>query len=774
MSSFTGMTRLLAGAVILLGSLTMTACGGGGAAGDPVLGGNPGGGNPTVTTADLSLTIDKTTVPNTGLEEATVTVTALDASRNVVGGAPVAVTVDNNAFVTPSATATAAGTGQITAKVAIGSDKSNRAITLTARSGSITKTVSFEVVDSISGSKTSDLVVTLDKPTLTNSGADAVTVSVTALDTARKALGGVPVSFSVVDPSAFVTPEGGKTATDAVSGQIKASVQLGGVKTKRSITVTVNSGTVSRSISFDVVDAVVTIPRAADLTLVLSSNSIQNSGLEEVLVTATAVDASRNALAGIPVAFTVDQNAVLIAGSASTNTQGQVTARVLIGSDRTNRRVTITATSDSLVRSAGFQVSGAKLTGTADPTVMNVGDGGKVEYKLRDVNNNGLAQVPITITGPGSLVTNATTDDNGTYLFGYTAPLAAGSYDIKASSGGAPSNVQTILVSTGSIPAATGPVVSAALSLESNVVKVNTVGNTNRIDVRALFLGSNNKAIKDVRVRFKVDPTNAVGGTFSIGAGTSYSDVNGVATTAYIPGSRSSPTDGLRLRACYDLVDFPDFADDAPCPGTSKEISVKLTVVSEALSVTIGTNETIEVGPANLTYIQKFVLLVVDSAGNAMPNVQITPSIDLLAYGKGYYTWNAAQSAWIPTVTARCLSEDVNRNGSIDSGEDINGNGALDPRKSDAAISMVGSTKTDASGSAILKVEYPKSHASWVSFKISAAAFGVLSPPAVYSGLLPGDAKAIKTETPPPAFVVSPYGIEPIPGNVGNGCINPN
>nr|WP_316643571.1 Ig-like domain-containing protein [uncultured Roseateles sp.] len=765
MSAFTGVTRFLAGAVILLGSLTLTACGGGGAAGDPILGGGPGTGT-TIVTADLSLTIDKVTVPNTGAEEATVTITALDASRNVVGGAPVAVTVDNNAFVTPSGTTTATGTGQITAKVAIGSDKSNRAITLTARSGTITKTVSFEVVDSISGSKTSDLVVTLDKPNLTNSGTDSVNVSVTALDTSRKALGGVPVSFSV-DASAVVTPEGGKTSTDATSGQIKAAVTIGALKTKRSITVTVNSGTVTRSISFDVVDAVVTIPRAADLTVVLSSNSIQDSGLEEVVVTATAVDASRNALAGIPVAFTVDQNAVLIASSASTNAQGQVTARVLIGSDRTNRRVTVTATSDTLVRTAAFQVSGAKLTGTADPTVMNVGDGGKVEYKLRDVNNNGLAQVPITITGPGSLITNAVTDDNGTYLFSYTAPAAAGSYDIKANSGGAPVNLQTILVSTGSIPAATGPVVSAALSLESNVVKVNTVGNANRIDVRALFLGNNNKAIKDVRVRFKVDPTNAVGGTFSIGAGTSYSDINGVATTAYIPGSRSSPTDGLRLRACYDLIDFPDFADDAPCPGTSKEISVKLTVVSEALSVTIGTNETIEVGPSNLTYIQKFVLLVVDSAGNAMPNVQITPSIDLLAYGKGFYTWNAAQSAWIPTVTARCLSEDVNRNGSVDAGEDINGNGSLDPRKSDAAISMVGSTKTDANGSAILKVEYPKSHASWVSFKISAAAFGVLSPPAVYSGLLPADAKAIKTETPPPAFVVSPYGI------VGS-CTDPN
>jgi hypothetical protein len=757
MSAFSGVTRWMAGAMIMFGSLSLTACGGGGgSAGDPVLGGGTNGG--TAVAADLALTVDKTTVPNTGAEQATITVTALDASRNVVGDVPIAITVDNNAFVTPSGVKTDAATGQVTAKVAIGSDTTNRTVTLTAKSGSITKTATFNVVDSVSGSQVSELVLTLDKTKLTNSGTDAVNVTVTALDTARKALGGVPVSFSI-NANAVVTPEGGKTVTDTTTGQIKAALTIGADTSKRLITVTATSGSVTRSLAFDVVDAVNVIPKAADLTLVLSTTNISDSGTEVVNVTATAVDASRNALAGIPVSFTVDQNAVLIAGGTATNASGQVTANVQIGSDRSNRIITVTATSDSLVRTASFQVTGAKLDGSALPAILAAGAAGQVQYRLKDVNNNALVGVPISVSGAGITSGAGLTDSNGAYTFNYLAPANAGSIDITALAAGV-TNVQSVLVQTGSstVPAASIPVVSAALSVDPNVVKINTELTSNRTEVRALFLGANNVPVKNVRVRFKIDPTNAVGGTLTVGNNMSYSDANGMATTAYVPGTRSSPTDGLRLRACYDLNDFADFADTDLCPGTSKEISVKLTVVSEALSVSIGTNETIEIGASNLTYIQKFVLLVVDSAGNAKPDVQITPSIDLLAYDKGFYTWNAAQSAWLQTVTAHCINEDTNRNGSIDGSEDTNHNGALDPRKSDAAISMVGTSKTDASGSAVLKIEYPKSHASWVHFKVSAAAFGVLSPPAVSSGVLPASATAIKTETPPPAFVVSPYG----------------
>lgn len=657
MSVFTGLTRFLAGAVLVLGvGSTLTSCGGGGgAAGTPLL----GGGSSAVVTDDLALTIlgGKSTVPNTGAEQVTITVTALDRARNVIGNAPVSVSVNNNAFVTPSGTTTDKTSGQITAAVSIGSDHTNRTITVTA-----------------------------------------------------------------------------------------------------------TSGAVSRSITFDVVTGVNTAPLAADLTLLLSTTNISDSGSDVVNVTVTAVDASRNALPGIPVSFKIDQNAVLVPAGNATDTQGQVTAKANIGGDRSNRLVTITASSGLLVKTASFLVTGAKLQGTAVPALPVAGStGNKVDYRLTDVNLNPMAGVPITITAPGLTPVTDVTDSNGAYVYLYTAPTTPGPIDITALAGGA-TTVQTVTVPSGTstVPAASPTVVSASVSASPNVVKVNTTGTANRAEIRAMFLAANNAPVKNVRVRFDLNgDVNNVGGTFSSGTNLVYSDALGVATTNYSPEAKSSPTDGVTIRACWDYNDFVASA----CPN---QATATLTVVGQPYSISIGTNEAIQISADNLTYIKNFVLLVVDSAGNAVPDVQITPSVDLVAYFKGHYSWNG--TSWIRTQNARCLNEDINRNGLIDlfpggtpPTEDINGSLALEPRKSDVAISMVGSTKTDASGTAVLQLQYAKSVASWDSFKITASAAGVLSPPAYYpvvgpEALLPVDADAIKKESPPPAFVTSPYG----------------
>ena len=153
--------------------------------------------------------------------------------------------------------------------------------------------------------------------------------------------------------------------------------------------------------------------------------------------------------------------------------------------------------------------------------------------------------------------------------------------------------------------------------------------------------------------------------------------------------------------------------------------------------MTIGTNNQIEIGSGGLTYIKKYVVLVVDASGQAKADVQLTPSIDLVAYVKGSYP--SAPSAWSQVQTATCLNEDINRNGVLEgvendgldtlnsSGVPIpdNANGTLEPRKSDVAITMVGGNRTNASGIAILQIEYPKNVATWVDFLITVSASGI-------------------------------------------------
>ena len=60
------------------------------------------------------------------------------------------------------------------------------------------------------------------------------------------------------------------------------------------------------------------------------------------------------------------------------------------------------------------------------------------------------------------------------------------------------------------------------------------------------------------RVTFDLggDP-QSVGGSFTAGGNGQllYTDANGAVTTAYVPGTRSSPTDGVIVRACYGTSD---------------------------------------------------------------------------------------------------------------------------------------------------------------------------------------------------------------------------
>ena len=495
-------------------------------------------------------------------------------------------------------------------------------------------------------------------------------------------------------------------------------------------------------------------PTAASLSLTLSSASIDDSGAQTVTATATATTAAGQALTGIPVAFSVDNGATFTQSSTSTGANGQSTAVVSIGADPSNRLVTVAATSGTLTAEKLFAVTGASLSGTRLPAIVAPNSAGnKVDFRLTDSNGKAIVGLPITITA-GSLGTTAgTTGTNGDYSYVYTAPAATGSLDVVATAGGV-SNTQTVNVqsSASSVPPATPvPVQSASVSANPSVVTTNTATTNNRTEVRTLFVSNNNAPIKNVRVRFDLngDPAS-IGGTFSTGTNVVYSDDSGIATTAYIPGSRSSPTNGVTIRACYDIVDFAAGA----CPNVA---TTTITVASDPLSVTIGSNAVILNGAANLTYIRQFVILVVDASGRAKANVDIIPSIDLDTFYKGSYSRPAAR--WVQTAVS-CVSEDVNRNGILEAGEDKNNNGSLEPRKSDVAVTILGNGKTDDAGSAIVQIEYPQNVASWTRVKILIAATGISGTEgrATWTEILPVPDSALTAAT-PPAFVSSPYGI---------------
>ena len=137
--NFQGLNQMKVTVAAIAVGLFVAGCSGGG----PTTASKPPVGSATA--SDLIVTVDKTSISDTGTETALVTVTAVDASRNIVGGVAVTLVPDRNGLITASGSTTATGTGQVTGVLAIGADKSNRTIDVVVTSGSLTKTVKVDV-----------------------------------------------------------------------------------------------------------------------------------------------------------------------------------------------------------------------------------------------------------------------------------------------------------------------------------------------------------------------------------------------------------------------------------------------------------------------------------------------------------------------------------------------------------------------------------------------------------------------------------------------------
>jgi len=306
-----------------------------------------------------------------------------------------------------------------------------------------------------------------------------------------------------------------------------------------------------------------TVVAVADsLFLTLSSASVSNASSTPVVATVTAVSESGQAQSGIPVAFSVS-GAVFTTGSTTTDVNGRITANIDFSSDKSNRTVTVTVKSGSLVETKVFQVSGVKISATPVPSILTPGVAGQLLIKVVDANSAALANQPVTVTSATG-ATSAKTDGNGAFTYGVTVPATytGTSWPVTISSAGL-SQGQTLDVQQGgstAIPAAIGTFSSATVEVDPAVFETNVAGSTaNQATVRLKVFDNQSppQPVKNVRVLFNLngDPLNT-GGAFSTGDSLVYTDSNGVATSSFIPGDVATGTGQLVLRACYSATDF--------------------------------------------------------------------------------------------------------------------------------------------------------------------------------------------------------------------------
>lgn len=499
----------------------------------------------------------------------------------------------------------------------------------------------------------------------------------------------------------------------------------------------------------------------ATFDYVVDKAVMANSGSDDATLTVTALDSKNNPVADAAVSVMVDAG-IYTPTSSTTDSSGKASGKISVGSNKSNRNINYTMTVGGQTKAGVIAVTGSTIDLTTVPSAPSPGSGVTVTVKVTDVNGSGIAKAAVVLGGTLGFARTLTTDSNGTAVGSIAAAPTAGLYTVTATGSGvvATRDVQ-VVGDGGGVAPVTDAITAADLAITPNTIAPNASGSTtNRAGLRALFQNASNQAIKNVRVRFEImAPSLGSGEQISTGDAMVYSNDNGIATAEYISGTRSSPTNGVKIRACYGKTDA-DLANGA-CPNSKV---ANMTVASSPLSITLGENNELAKGQHNLTYIKKFDVAVSDSAGNAVSGAQISASVDLLRYGKGVWSAGSGTDSDASQTVTWCLNEDTNRNGVVDAGEDRNGDSALTPRKADVVISYLNGRVTGSNGRAALQVEYPQNVGSWIQYAVKVTT-SVAGSEGTYEKLFVTD--VLDEDMKNGSFLTSPYGVVP-------SCTNPN
>jgi hypothetical protein len=218
-------------------------------------------------------------------------------------------------------------------------------------------------------------------------------------------------------------------------------------------------------------------PAVASVQLLASSPQIPSSGATAVDLTAIVLSATGQAVTGKTVTFSrgTDTSAYFSNLSGVTDTNGVATAKLNLGSDKTNRTIALGATSDSATATNSIDVTGTTITISGNSSLA-FGATTTLTFSVKDSVGTPLPNKTVSVTsktGNTISLTPATgvTNSSGQITATVTAAVAAND-TITASAAGA-STTQLLTISSASF-AFTTPAVSTEIHLNTaTAVSVN-------------------------------------------------------------------------------------------------------------------------------------------------------------------------------------------------------------------------------------------------------------------------------------------------------------
>ncbi len=643
------------------------------------------------TTGQLVLLTSVEQLGTDGTNPVTITAVLTDNNYVVVEGAEVIFTADSGALQVTNPTTDA--TGQADAILSTGGDPGKRTITVTATSGSLSDTITVDVVDAPGGSEIAFLDLLVSAPQLGSSAVDTIELTAIAKDENNVVTAGVEVAFAATSGSLQVT----QSTTDA-AGLALATLSTQGETANRTITVTASAGSLTATNTVDITGTSITI--SGESSVIFNTSTVLTIQLE---------DSDGNPISGIllNVSSSAGNTLTPTDGSFITDVSGEVQVTVdadVVGTD------TITAIAEGATGTFSLVVSGDQfrfIAPTAGTEIDINGPDQTITVEWLDSLGPKVGQVVNFTATRGNLsATSSTTDANGlTTLPPITINSTnAGPSTITAFVTGGPSTtVEVEFIAT----------VPAAVTLQADKSTIGPNDGSEAVEQKAILTATlrdaNNNLVKGKTLRFSILQDTS-GGTLT--SATAVTDSLGQASVSYKSSAATTATDEVIIRVEVE-------------ENTLVNNTVNLTVAQKSLFVKLGTGNSIA-EPNDAVYDFPYSVIVTDAGGNPVEGVLVTLKVSPTAYFKGWWWLNI--DFWITrggldlTSTADpwfCKSEDLGSdNGILDPDEDENSNGVLDPGN---VVAVPTTVTTDENGTGLFNLTYGQEFGLWTEVRLTAS-----------------------------------------------------
>jgi Bacterial Ig-like domain (group 1) len=571
------------------------------------------------------------------------------------------------------------------------------------------------------------MAMTTSLPQLASDGSQTATINALVLDAQNNVMVGIPVTFQAT--SGALTVASGTTNTN---GMATATLTPGGDPSDRTITVTATAGTITGTITVDVVGTKLTL--SGPTSLVLNATGSYSATLE---------NSAGNGISGQTVTITSTKDNTLTPGTFVTDASGEGTFKVTAVNSGTD---TITAAAGGLKAAQNLSVSSDDFTFSTPAANANITIGTTATIKVNWQNSGQPVADGTTVSFAatrGTLSASSATTTGGSATVTISSTTAGPAVISATGSGGVSAEVTVNFIAT----------TPATLNLQPSPA---TIPTQSQSTLTATVRDANQNLVEGKTVNFSItaDPT---GGSLSVAS--AVTNYQGQASTVYSSTGTTSQLNGVQI--------------DASIPGTSVSGSTSLTVAGETVFLSLGTGNTIK-AYSSTQYEMPYTVQAVDAAGNPVKGVTVTFTVNSVGYIKGCELWDAGAGtgtcafpntppssgtgAWAvvwqtPTDTADTYT--------LDGITGCKANAGVAGVPGEAVSTDVTSGVTGADGTAPVNLIYPKSVAWYVAATLTATATvqGTenSTKTTIWLPILAADVSAPNVAPPGP---FSPYGID--------------